>query len=385
MFNPYYLKQALIYLLLTSKTETPVMDTEKKLQEPSEKEIDMGAFFTILSRFFQNIGRAIKLFFLTLFRGVILLLLFIKKKLIWILAGGIAGLAFSLSGFLNSSTKYYSEMIVKPNFESSRLLYQKINNFNSLIRQKRTQDIVQLFDLDNNTASQLKLFSITPIKEPLQIASLYKSTYLDYKRYGAIASDTIWTRTIKYEDFKKMLTDYDYPLHVIRVESGDPNVFPKIQKGIIKSMNENPNFLYAKQMNEKLINEEERIISSSLESLDSLRKAYTKRIEGGISKENADPTNIFLTQPSGRNPEIDLYDKTLLFKDELVTVMKKNIQEKDIIQVYSDFGTQGNRVPRLKNSFINSILIGCVVAFSILLILELFRYLSDIEKKGKIV
>lgn len=356
-------------------------NSEKKMQDNSEREIDMGVFLTALARFFQSIGRAIKLFFIKLFEAVIFLLLFIKQKIVWITAGGVIGLLLGIFNYFNDGVSYYSEIIVKPNFESNRFLYQKIDNLNSLVRQKRVESLGQLFDIDYKTAGQLKRFNIKPVTDPLQTAALYKSIYLDYKRYGAIAADTMWTRTVNYDDFKKMLTDYDYPLHIIRVESDNPTVFSKVQQGIINSINENPAFIYARQMNAKLIDEENRLITSSIESMDSLRHAYTKRIESQISKGAAEPTNVFLGQTSARNPEIELYDKMLLFKDELITNMRKKIEEKDVVQVYSDLATTGNSMPRFRKYFGDNAWKGCLIAFAIVLIIELFRYLGEIEKK----
>lgn len=359
------------------------MDNQEKIKpDTAEKDIDLGAFLTVLSRFFRSIGLAIKFFFTSIFYALMYLLLFIKRKLIWILAGGALGLAFGLYSYTNGNQAYYSDMVVKPNFESSRLLYQKINNFNSLIQQNKLATLSKLFNIDETTASKLRSFKIGPIKDPLHVASLYRSIYLDYDRAG-FAADTVFTKTIKFSEFKKLLTEYDYPLHCIRAESYDPAVFAKLQQGIVKSMNENSVLLYAKETNEKLTDEEERIISSSIESMDTLRKAYAKRILSGTS-DNPNNTNIFMSQPTSRYPEIDVYDKTLLLRDELVTLRKRNAAQKDILQVYSDFNDTGSKVPRFKRFIIFYTLIGCIAAFSILLIIEFYRFLGEYEKKQKI-
>ncbi|HET9744377.1 MAG TPA: hypothetical protein VFP97_01620 [Chitinophagaceae bacterium] len=360
------------------------MDNQEKIKpDTTEKDIDLGAFLTVLSRFFRSIGLAIKFFFTSIFYALLYLLLFIKRKLIWILGGGLIALAVGLYSYMNGPQSYYSELVVKPNFESTRLLYQKINSFNSLIAQHKLAHLSKLFNIDQTTASKLRSFKISPIKDPLHVASLYRSIYLDYDRAG-FAADTAFAKTIKFSEFKKLLTDYDYPLHSIRAESADPAVFANLQQGIIKSMNENTVLLHAKETNEKLTNEEERIISSSIESMDTLRKAYAKRILSAGSSETPNNTNIYLSQPNSRYPEIDVYDKTLLLRDELVTLRKRNAAQKDILQVYSDFNDTGTKVPRFKRFVIYYTLIGCVAVFSILLIMEFYRFLGEYEKKQKV-
>src|SRR5687768_9973909 len=96
--------------------------TNKSGQE-KESELDLGVFFSLIGKIIRGIVGIFKAFFLLLFNGLISILLFIKRKLIWFMIGGLIGFGFGLYRYLSKGPSYFSDIYVRANFESSRLLY----------------------------------------------------------------------------------------------------------------------------------------------------------------------------------------------------------------------------------------------------------------------
>ena len=89
----------------------------------NEEEVDLGSLFTVIGNGFKNFFNFIGSIFKGIFHKLILILIFFKlhfiKFTVAVLIGGIVG--FFLEK--NKEIKFSSNLIVKPNFESTQLLY----------------------------------------------------------------------------------------------------------------------------------------------------------------------------------------------------------------------------------------------------------------------
>jgi hypothetical protein len=357
-----------------------MQEDKKDLKTSKETEIDLGVFFNLIERIFRKVISFISAFFLSIFQLFIELLLFIKRKIIWLVIGALVGLTFGLQRYFTKGPTYYSEMVVRTNFESAKPLYNQINYFNSLIDQKQYKELASIFGLKENEASNLSSFNISPIDDYLETARLYKNTFLDYKRSGIQKTDTLWVKTIKFNEFKERLKPYDYPLQKIKLYSTDPRLYAKVQNGLLHSVNNNKALQYFKQGFNGIHNDEVHILQRSLTGIDSLRQAYIKK--AGISSTSGnDRTNVIISDTGISSPEIELIDKELMIKDELVQTRRRAIEEQEILQVYSGFTPGGIRVTDISRQlYVKYTLWGLLAAFGILLLFEFFKYLDRIDK-----
>jgi hypothetical protein len=356
----------------------------KKQESEKEKEVDLGAFFTIAGRTVRKIGTSLAEVFDFIYIIIINFLLFIKRNLIWLALSAILGFSFGFYKYNHTGPSYYADMTVSTNFESSRLLYQKIDYFNALIREGKRQELSTIFNINEQDAGRLISFDIKPVDDPLQQAKLYKDNFLNYKHNGIAGADTNWIKTLKYDDFIRKLTKYDYPLHTIRLYSKNASIYPKIQQGILKQMQENETLRYSQSANTEIFKKEEEILSSSLSGLDSLRKAYNKKIMSTNATGSRETSGIIVGQQGSLQlhaPEIELYDKELALKDELIDVKRRSIEKNNIIQVYSDFNNVGTRVSKLREDFIIYTEVALLAALILLLLVRLYRFLDSIEDK----
>lgn len=361
------------------------MQEDRKLQpKHQENEVDLGVFFDLLGKIVKKIGSAFKAVFLYIFEFFLIILLFIKRKIIWLAIGALIGLGFGLYRYATEGPSYHSEMVVRTNFKSSRLLYNKIDYYNSLIKENRVADLSVVFGLSKQEAQKLIRFEIAPVDDDVEAAKLYKSTFLDDRRADMRGADTLWAKTMKFEEFKEQLSSYDYPLHEITLYSSQADVYPKVEQGILRSFADNKVLEQVKQATVNMLQNEEDILQRSLSGLDSLRHAYNKKISEGRGAGTSGANSLFVSDNNPSNPEIDLYDKELIFKDELIKVKVRAIDQQNILQVYSGFNPTGTKSAGFKQDFFRFTWIGFLIVFVGLLFSEVYKYLDRIDQKRKL-
>jgi hypothetical protein len=343
-----------------------------------EKEIDLGVIFDAFYKVTRKIASFFTFLFVSLFNIIIGIFLTIKKRWLFFVLAIVAGLIATWSDYNKRGPQYYSEMTVKTNFGSSRSLYQKINFFNALIDAGQTAELCRIFNISTDEASRLRLFEIAPVKDPIQMARLYKTTLLDISR-----KDTSWARIFKYRDSENLWQDHDFPLHRITVYSSSPLISPNIQHSIVHSMDSNPTLQHNLKAVRDLIAQEELLLSRSLKGIDSLRTAYITMISRSTQEHVSEKGNIVLTDKTLRSPEIELFDKEMMLKNELRDLKLRQVEQMEILQVTSDLSSIGTRRPVIMRLFVYYTMISLALVFVVILIIAFIRYLNEFEKKKK--
>jgi hypothetical protein len=352
---------------------------EKPMPEKKGEDIDISDFFRLIGRGINKVGLFIKSFFLLIYNFFISLFLFLKKKIVWLIIGAAAGAALGTYALVNGGATYISTMTVRSNFDNNYFLYNQLDYFNSLIRNNRYAELSKEFKITEPEARTLISFVIRPEKNELEAARLYRDAFLDFKR-NRFVQDTIWSKTLRFKDFQKNLTDIDYPIQHITFRSSNADIYPKIQDGIYQAVNNNAGLI--KRWNTELAirAQEETLLKQSLTSLDTLRQVYNKNL-AREANNNASGTapQFFMNERSQRTPELDIYDKTLLIKDELATLQHKSAENAELLQVYAGFNKVGTRQSGLRQ-LVYYTLFGFLAVFALLVFIEFTRFLSRVEK-----
>ena len=196
-------------------------------QKSNEEEVDLGSLFVIIGKGFSNFFNFIGNIFKGLFHAVISSLIFLKENSIKIGIAAVIGLAAGIFLEITTSSKYGSDLLLEPNFKSSRQLYNNINYYNDLVKQKDTATLQKTFNLDKESAASLKKFEIVPLKIDSDLIDAYNDLILSV--------DTLTIKSYEYKDFKAAFTDYDYKVHKVTVIAEKNNVFDKLDDVIISS------------------------------------------------------------------------------------------------------------------------------------------------------
>lgn len=362
------------------------MENQSPKPSPADdKEIDLGILFAVFAKVFRNAVSAVKSFFGLLLEGLILLLLFIKKWILLLATSLMLGLIPGLYKYLTKGSEYVSSMTVKANFESSHDLYNKVEYFNSLIKLGDIKKISALFHINEIEAAKLIRFEVEPVDDELQVAELYKKIFYNQNQYdytdknAAImaAKDTSWQKLIRYQDFKKKLTDYDYPLQEVRLYSFLPEIYDSVGAGLIDAVAMNRSLSTKKEIADSIHREQAKLILNSLSEADTLMTSFNKKIAAGDRTQGA---NLSLSPQPAQNPEIDIFEKKAELRRSLSNVRENLEDHRNILEVYSGFNSTGAPIRPLAQSFFRYSLWWLAAMFAILLFVEAYTKINKMEK-----
>ena len=345
------------------------MSTKK---QNNDEEVDLGSLFTVIGKGFKNFFNFIGNIFKGIFHRLILILLFLKlhilKFSVAVLIGGIVG--FFLES--NKETKFSSNLIVKPNFESTQLLYENINYYNDLVKQQNTKHLASIFKIDTSKAAALRKFEITPLMNSNDIINAYDNFILEV--------DTLTVKSYDFDNFESSFTDFDYLVHNIEVQATVSNIFSELEITIINSIEKNTFFNKIKNLTKENLNTKDSILKANFIEVDSLRNVYMRAILEG-AKNNSNGTNIDLGSKSNITKENDLFeiDRKIIY--DLSQTYKDIATKSDVINIISNFKPEGSEIKGITKNliFIMAALAFLLTLFFILL-LDLNKYLENYKK-----
>jgi hypothetical protein len=337
-----------------------------------EEEVDLGSLFVIIGKGFSNFFNFIGTIFIGIFNFIIAILIFLKKNSMKIGIATFIGFGAGVFLEVNSSSKYESNLLVEPNFESTRQLYNTINYYNDLVQQKDTVALQKIFSLDNASAASIKKFEIEPLVVDTDIINLYDDLILSV--------DTLTIRSYEYLDFKAAFTNYDYRVHKISVVAEKNNVFDKLDDVIIASVVNNKYFNRVKVLTNESLNRTDSLYRQNLIQIDSLRKVYMLVMLEEAKKQTAG-TSIDLGGEKTTTKELELFETNIKINLELIDIAEEKSKKYDVINVISNFQPIGYEIKGVtKNQgFILGVLGGGLMIVFLLLI-KLNKFLENYKK-----
>lgn len=335
----------------------------------NNEEVDLGSLFVIIGKGFSNFFNFIGNLFKDVFHLLIIFLLFLKEHLVKIAIAAVFGFIVGFIIEIVTPKRYTSDLLLHPNYKSSRQLYNNINFYNDLVKQKDTLRIQKTFGLDKEDAASLKEFTINPIRNQSDIISRYYDLILEL--------DTLTLRSYDFEEFKNSFTDFDYKLHKVNVVAEKNNVFEDLDDVIISSVVDNPYFNTLKKLTNENLNRTDSLYRNSLAQVDSLRSVYMQVMLAEASKES-NGTNIDLGGVKRSTKEIELFETNKRINKDLGEIIEDKSEKYEVVNVISNFQPIGNEVVK-KEAFQLAALFALVTIIG-LLFLKLNSYLNNYKK-----
>jgi hypothetical protein len=313
-------------------------------------------------------------------------LLFLIKNIWWLVIGTAIGLGYGFYLLQRNGMNFHSEMTVKANFNSSTALYNAVDYINALIGTGQTKELGSIFSVPEAEAKKIRGVSATPIESEMASSELYRDRYLKVSRGNLVRQDTFWLRALTYDKFKESLTKYDYPFHTISVVATSPTIFSKLQLGIIAYISNNRLLQQIKEKTAHSNQQEQQLLESAIGKLDTLRRAYNDRLMKGQSATTplGSQLSIVESSPTGKVPELELYDKMLELNDELNNARNKSVTENEIVEILSPFNPTGQRVSFFRQNITQYSALGFLTALVILLAIAFNKYLRAFEKRHQL-
>ena len=341
-------------------------------QKSNEEEVDLGSLFVIIgkgfSKFFNFIGNIFK----GIFDFIITVLIFLKNNIVKIGVAGIIGVVAGIFLEARTSTKYGSDLLLEPNFKSARQLYNNVNYYNDLVKQKDIATLQQTFNLDKESAASLKKFEIVPLRVDVDLIDAYNDLIL--------AVDTLTIKSYDYVDFKAAFTDYDYKVHKVTVIAEKNNVFDKLDDVIISSVVNNNYFNRLKVLTNENLNRTDSLFRENLTQIDSLRKVYMEVMLEEAKKQTTG-TSIDLGGEKRTTKELELFETSRKINTELKDLASEKSQKYEVINVISNFQPIGYEIKGVtKNKGFLLGLIGAGLMIVFLLLLKVNTFLENYKK-----
>ena len=330
----------------------------------NNEEVDLGNLFKIIGQGFTNLFKAIAGFFKGIYHYFILLLIFLRHNALKLGLSALIGAGIGLYLDITKPKLYSSTMIVQPNFNSTQQLYNNINFYHELVKQKDSIVLSDVLGISRYEASRLKGFYIEPIKNENEKLELFDD-FIE-------RVDTATVNNVDIKEFKRNFTDHDYRYHEIEVRSEINDIYNKISDPLINSIANNSYFKNQKQINDENLLVNEQLLKKSLVEIDTLRKIYNEVLIKEANKVESG-TTITLAQGIKKTEEIELFEESLDLNDQLIENNKEKANTTEILNVVSSFNSVGTKERDLLKKY-TILLAG--ISFGLMLLFILGRQLN---------
>ena len=339
----------------------------------NEEEIEIASLFTILGNGIKQFFRFIGNIFIGFFDFLIQILLFLKKHFFKIATAAFIGGVIGLVLEFNKEQSYAADMLVQPNFESTRQLYNDIEYYNDLVKQKDSILLSKIFHISNSEAASFKKFNINPIENENDIINAYDEFILE--------ADTLTVRNYSFTQFKRAFTDFDYKIHEIYVEATNKNIFRNLSNVILKRVYENQYFKKVKNLTNKNLNRTDSLLRKGLSETDSLLTVYKNVLLEKAKKDNASMSIDLGQGKTTFTKELDLFEIKKDLNEDLIKVIENISRQSEVINVISTFQTIGYEVKGIgRNLAFQLAFLGASFVLIFLLLFKLNRYLVNYKK-----
>jgi hypothetical protein len=341
-------------------------------QKNNEEEVDLGSLFVIIGKGFSSLFNFIGNIFKGIFHFIIVILIFLKENALKIAIAGIIGSIAGVFIEVKSSIKYGSELLLEPNYNSARQLYNNVNYYNDLVKQEEIAALQKIFSLDSASAASLLKFDI----EPLRIDSDIINSYDDL--IGVV--DTLTIKSYEYDNFKRSFTDFDYKIHKVTVIAEKNNVFDKLDDLIISSVVNNAYFNRLKVLTNENLNRTDSLYRESLTQIDSLRMVYMEVMLEEAKKQTSG-TNIDLGGDKRTTKELELFETSRKINADLKNISLEKSREYEVINVISNFQPVGYEIKAITKNYVFLLAtLGVLSMILVLLLMQLNKYLNNYKK-----
>ncbi|MFQ3181701.1 MAG: hypothetical protein ACI9Z4_001299 [Polaribacter sp.] len=352
-----------------STNQQPINTTNKN---NNEEEVDLGSLFVIIGKGFSNLFNFIGNIFKGIFHFIISILIFLKQHVIKIVIAAIIGLIIGVFLEGRTSKRYGSELLLEPNFESARQLYNTINFYNDLVKQKDTIGLQKVFNLDKESAASLVKFEIEPLRLDVDLINSYNDLILTV--------DTLTIKSYEYVDFKDAFTDYDFKIHKVTVIAEKNNVFDKLEAIIIASVVDNKYFNRLKVITNESLNRTDSLYRQNLTQVDSLRKVYMEVMMEEAKKQTTG-TNIDLGGEKRTTKELELFDTNRRINEKLRELATEKSEKYEVINIISNFQQVGYEIKGItKNYGFLLAMASAALMILFLLFIKLNKFLENYKK-----
>ena len=313
------------------------MSKEITPQSNNNEEVDLGQLFKLIGqgfdKLFKFIGSILKSVYSVFIYASKAVLVNYKIILAVMILAGVIG--YSLEKI--RPNVYFSQVLVKPYFDSKFQLVTNINYYNALIAERDYNQLQSIFEIDENSAKSLISFNISPGPET------ENDKIVQYERFIRQV-DSVRAQDISYDDFIEKRSIYSGNLFEVNVESFDKNIFRSLENGLNSTFTNTYSVKRMEKRDSILAIERARIMRS-LKNVDSLKGVYIKVMQDEISSGGglfSLKEGMSIVQERVNTKEYELLTKEIELQQALAALDSQKVEEDvffDIISSFQDVGS----------------------------------------------
>tara|TARA_B100001059_G_scaffold235465_1_gene281195 strand:+ start:267 stop:1346 length:1080 start_codon:yes stop_codon:yes gene_type:complete len=346
------------------------------------EEVDLGQLFSIIGNGFNRLFKFIGGVFNHFFLAFVWIILFIKKRIVILSIAGFIGLVIGVALDMALPPIYKSTLSIKQNYETGENLYQSINYYNGLLKDKDYKILGELLGVTETATKEIVGFDIEPI--------ITDNEYLVMFNNYIANLDSLAASKIEYKEYKNNIREYKHLYQQISIKSKTRPDFKGVFSNIINNIETNPFFVNEQAKDIFELQETKQAIEISLVQSDSLQQTYKRVLESSKDpKSNAEIGITFEgTNESEKTKEFELYINDIELRQKIVKIQRELKDKENIIDMISskqDNGFEDDTKELLGvhipiKFFYLVILFG--LTFIALLIPELIRFFERIKDQN---
>ncbi len=307
--------------------------------------------FTGIGNLFRYILHLILWFFVLLKRYTVLVLVCV--------------ILFSIIGYYNKRIlppSYVYEMVVQPNFNSAKSLYQLVDSYD------------ELAGTDDLFFKNIKQIKIAPVKSFTNDLDVF---YNVVNNNSVDKRDTIFSKEYKIETFRKNIVNTDYPLQTIILKSSSLLSTKEIKKKILDPIETDPYFSQYKNSVLKSLEIKTLYYKKDLQRIDTLLLA---QINAGKSRTRAS-SSLSINGDSKNNLEDDLLKRSSQITDALAGLEMDKATFSNVVKVISEPQMVDNKSSMIKRGTLSFAGYGFIFSLLIIFLIQFVKYLNKFEKE----
>jgi hypothetical protein len=349
--------------------------SDKLPQQPQNEEVDLGQLFNAIGKLFEKLFKFIG----SIFKGIFSAIIFTIKPLVENFKLVVSAIVIAaVLGFILQKSKdpvYYSEMVVKPNFDSKYQLSKNIDYFNALIGSENLTELSNIFDIDTLSAKALVGFDLDVGPET------QNDLFVEYDEY-VMSIDTSLVDELSYVEYIKNRDLLSSRLFAIKAKSYKRDIFSNLDEGFRKTF-ENDFAKHQKKVRDTMAAIEREILKRQLARLDSIQNTYLevkiKESERGDLSLNLGNT-MPLQEEKAETQEYELFQKEQEIGRVLTKLEQEIAEENTYYDVLSGFDRVGIKDKSIKQRYIflfPLLILGLFIFY--FLMVKAFNYIKNYE------
>ena len=347
--------------------ELKIIMSEQPQQQPSyqDDEIDLRKLFQAIGNFFVNIGH-----------GFINIILATRRatsnyKILLIAAivvGLVAGLAFNKF----SKPYYQTSLLIKSDYLNTKLVENSISKLNLLCEEKEREGLAKVLNISDQVALNIAEFDFIPYVDETDLIEIeLLKQQLEEIEIDQADIDKI-IRQIEIENRNTFLIT----VHIFNTE-----IIENLETALVGYFKNNPfvaNRIKSNKIRQELLIEK---LSNDVILLDSLKKSYNLNLKLQATKDNDASNSVFLGESGAVDP-VSVYDQGVsLFRQLQSEKMRYELGEDfELVDGFTTFSKPES--PSILKAIVSSIGILLALAYGLIILIEINKYLNRVEEKG---